>query len=150
MLCNGFHGNGSKEAEESICSRRLSLWWFRGSSPAFAPRSPAGFFGGFFGERRDQSPHQSNIGAPLIFLFFLGPQKVPGITGEQEEASEGGSYRQQERLCQQMKLASVSQGGPEPPAARWFQEEPASCSSAQPGPGQNRPPLPSLPPAPRG
>lgn len=61
-------------------------------------------------------------------------------SGEQEEPSEGGSYRQQEsHLCQQMKLASVSQGGLESAAAAWFQEEPASCSATQPGPGQNLP-----------
>lgn len=59
-------------------------------------------------------------------------------SGEQEEPLEGVSYRQQEsHLCQQMKLASVSQGGQESAAAGWFQEEPASCSTAQPGPGQN-------------
>uniref|UniRef100_H3C9K0 Calcineurin-binding protein cabin-1 n=1 Tax=Tetraodon nigroviridis TaxID=99883 RepID=H3C9K0_TETNG len=62
------------------------------------------------------------------------------LLGEQEEPTEGGSYRQQEsRLCQQMKMASVSQGGQESAAAGWFQEEPASCSAAQPGPGQNLP-----------
>lgn len=67
-------------------------------------------------------------------------QSVNMCSGEQEEPSEGVSYRQQEsHLCQQMKLASVSQGGQESAAAVWFQEEPASCSAAQPGPGQNLP-----------
>uniref|UniRef100_A0A665UBV7 Calcineurin-binding protein cabin-1 n=1 Tax=Echeneis naucrates TaxID=173247 RepID=A0A665UBV7_ECHNA len=50
------------------------------------------------------------------------------------EPSEGLSYRQQEsHLCQQMKLASVSQG--QESAAGWFQEETATCSTAQPSPG---------------
>lgn len=69
-------------------------------------------------------------------------QHVNVCPGEQEEPSEGGgvSYRQQEsHLCQQMKLASVSPGGQESAAAAWFQEEPASCSAAQPGPGPNLP-----------
>lgn len=56
-------------------------------------------------------------------------------TEEREEPSEGLSYRQQEsHLCQQMKLATVSQG--QESAAGWFQEEPATCSTAQPCPGQ--------------
>ncbi|XP_060893507.1 calcineurin-binding protein cabin-1 isoform X2 [Labrus mixtus] len=47
-----------------------------------------------------------------------------------EEPSEGLAYRQQEsHLCQQMKLATVSQG--QESAAGWFQEETATCSSAQ-------------------
>lgn len=67
-------------------------------------------------------------------------QRVIVCPGEQEEPSEGVSYRQQEsHLCQQMKLASVSPGGQESAAAAWFQEEPASCSAAQPGPGPNLP-----------
>lgn len=57
-------------------------------------------------------------------------------TEEREEPSEGLSYRQQEsHLCQQMKLATVSQGQ-ESSAAGWFQEETATCSTAQSCPGQ--------------
>lgn len=57
-------------------------------------------------------------------------------TEEREEPPEGLSYRQQEsHLCQQMKLATVSQG--QESAAGWFQEETATCSTAQPCPGQN-------------
>ncbi|KAJ8401065.1 hypothetical protein AAFF_G00390220 [Aldrovandia affinis] len=57
-------------------------------------------------------------------------------TVEQEEVLEGLGYRQQEsRLCQQMKMASVSPG--EEPLG-WISEGPASCS----GP---RPPCPASP-----
>lgn len=60
----------------------------------------------------------------LVCVLFSAPE-------ESEGPSEGLSYRQQEsNLCQQMKLATVSPGQ-EPPAA-WFQEEPATCSSAAP------------------
>ncbi|CAG5920744.1 unnamed protein product [Menidia menidia] len=56
-------------------------------------------------------------------------------TEERGEPSEGLLYRQQEsHLCQQMKLASVSQS--QEPAAGWFQEETATCSTAQPCPDQ--------------
>ena len=58
------------------------------------------------------------------------------LTEEREEPSEGLLYRHQEsHLCQQMKLATVSQG--QEPAAGWFQEETATCSTTQPCPGQN-------------
>lgn len=54
---------------------------------------------------------------------------------EREEPAEGLLYRQQEsHLCQQMKLATVSQQGQES-AAGWFQEETATCSTTQPCPG---------------
>lgn len=67
----------------------------------------------------------------------FGNHAVNMCPGEPEEPPEGGSYRQQEsRLCQQMKMASVSQGGA---AASWFQEEAALCSGAQSGPGQKLP-----------
>ncbi|XP_056890296.1 calcineurin-binding protein cabin-1 isoform X5 [Takifugu flavidus] len=85
--------------------------------------------------------------APAFYDQSPAPQQRRGAaataltphTGEQEEPLEGVSYRQQEsHLCQQMKLASVSQGGQESAAAGWFQEEPASCSTAQPGPDQQQ------------
>uniref|UniRef100_A0A665U5A3 Calcineurin-binding protein cabin-1 n=1 Tax=Echeneis naucrates TaxID=173247 RepID=A0A665U5A3_ECHNA len=61
----------------------------------------------------------SHPAAPMAFLPH---------TEEREEPSEGLSYRQQEsHLCQQMKLASVSQG--QESAAGWFQEETATCST---------------------
>lgn len=69
-----------------------------------------------------------------FITYFVGVLFVP--TEEQEEPSEGLSYRQQEsHLCQQMKLATVSQG--QESAAGWFQEETATCSTTQPCPGQN-------------
>lgn len=56
-------------------------------------------------------------------------------TEEREEPAEGLLYRQQEsHLCQQMKLATVSQQGQESTAG-WFQEETATCSTTQPCPG---------------
>ncbi|XP_027133185.1 calcineurin-binding protein cabin-1 isoform X1 [Larimichthys crocea] len=58
-------------------------------------------------------------------------------TEDCDEPAEGLSYRQQEsHLCQQMKLASVSQG--QESASGWFQEETATCSSAQPCPDQQQ------------
>ncbi|XP_029366488.1 calcineurin-binding protein cabin-1 isoform X3 [Echeneis naucrates] len=70
----------------------------------------------------------SHPAAPMAFLPH---------TEEREEPSEGLSYRQQEsHLCQQMKLASVSQG--QESAAGWFQEETATCSTAQPSPDQQQ------------
>ncbi|XP_041854436.1 calcineurin-binding protein cabin-1 isoform X2 [Melanotaenia boesemani] len=79
------------------------------------------------------------------FLDQLQPRRTAGQaaaamaflphTEEREELSEGLLYRQQEsHLCQQMKLATVSQG--QEPAAGWFQEETATCSTTQPGPDQ--------------
>uniref|UniRef100_A0A669EI35 Calcineurin-binding protein cabin-1 n=1 Tax=Oreochromis niloticus TaxID=8128 RepID=A0A669EI35_ORENI len=57
---------------------------------------------------------------------------------EREEPAEGLLYRQQEsHLCQQMKLATVSQQGQES-AAGWFQEETATCSTTQPCPDPSR------------
>ncbi|XP_077417378.1 calcineurin-binding protein cabin-1 isoform X3 [Vanacampus margaritifer] len=50
---------------------------------------------------------------------------------EREEPTEGLLYRQQEsHLCQQMKLASVSQAREAAVAAGWFREETATCSSS--------------------
>ncbi|XP_069562778.1 calcineurin-binding protein cabin-1 isoform X2 [Brachyistius frenatus] len=58
-------------------------------------------------------------------------------TEERQEATEGLLYRQQEsHLCQQMKLATVSQG--QETAAGWFQEETATCSTTQPCPDQQQ------------
>ncbi|XP_061622399.1 calcineurin-binding protein cabin-1 isoform X2 [Phyllopteryx taeniolatus] len=52
-------------------------------------------------------------------------------TEEHEEPTEGLLYRQQEsHLCQQMKLASVSQAREAAAAAGWFREETATCSSS--------------------
>lgn len=57
------------------------------------------------------------------------------LAEEREEPAEGLLYRQQEsHLCQQMKLATVSQQGQES-AAGWFQGETATCSTTQPCPG---------------
>ncbi|XP_008274915.1 calcineurin-binding protein cabin-1 isoform X2 [Stegastes partitus] len=79
----------------------------------------------------DQPQHRRAAGHSAAAMAFL-PH-----TEEREEPSEGLLYRQQEsHLCQQMKLASVSQG-PES-AAGWFQEETATCSSTQPCPDQQQ------------
>ncbi|XP_061586396.1 calcineurin-binding protein cabin-1 isoform X2 [Cololabis saira] len=81
------------------------------------PRPPASFY--------DPSQQRRAAGQSAAAMAFL-PH-----TEEREEPSEGLLYRQQEsHLCQQMKLATVSQGQ-EPPAG-WFQEEPATCSSTRP------------------
>uniref|UniRef100_A0A8C4HPE7 Calcineurin-binding protein cabin-1 n=1 Tax=Dicentrarchus labrax TaxID=13489 RepID=A0A8C4HPE7_DICLA len=70
----------------------------------------------------DQPQHRRAASHPAAAMAFL-PH-----TEEREEPSEGLSYRQQEsHLCQQMKLATVSQG--QESAAGWFQEEPATCST---------------------
>ncbi|KAG9354820.1 hypothetical protein JZ751_001533 [Albula glossodonta] len=54
----------------------------------------------------------------------------PAGPDEHEEPLEGLGYRQQEsRLCQQMKMASVSPGQDAP---GWLSEEPATCSAPQP------------------
>ncbi|XP_074494848.1 calcineurin-binding protein cabin-1 isoform X2 [Sebastes fasciatus] len=73
----------------------------------------------------DQPQHRRAASHPAAAMAFL-PH-----TEEREEPSEGLAYRQQEsHLCQQMKLATVSQG--QESAAGWFQEETATCSTAQP------------------
>ncbi|XP_041793310.1 calcineurin-binding protein cabin-1 isoform X5 [Chelmon rostratus] len=78
----------------------------------------------------DQPLHRRAASHPAAAMAFL-PH-----TEEREEPSEGLSYRQQEsHLCQQMKLASVSQAES---AAGWFQEETATCSTAQPCPDQQQ------------
>uniref|UniRef100_A0A3B4VMM8 Calcineurin-binding protein cabin-1 n=1 Tax=Seriola dumerili TaxID=41447 RepID=A0A3B4VMM8_SERDU len=70
----------------------------------------------------DQPQHRRAASHPAAAMAFL-PH-----TEEREEPSEGLSYRQQEsHLCQQMKLATVSQG--QESAAGWFQEETATCST---------------------
>ncbi|XP_031705419.1 calcineurin-binding protein cabin-1 isoform X2 [Anarrhichthys ocellatus] len=79
----------------------------------------------------DQPQHRRAAGHPAAAMAFL-PH-----TDEREDPSEGLAYRQQEsHLCQQMKLATVSQGHES--AAAWFQEETATCSSAQPCPDQQQ------------
>ncbi|XP_040011271.1 calcineurin-binding protein cabin-1 isoform X2 [Xiphias gladius] len=79
----------------------------------------------------DQPQHRRAASHPAAAMAFL-PH-----TEEREEPSEGLSYRQQEsHLCQQMKLATVSQG--QELAAGWFQEETATCSTAQPCPDQQQ------------
>ncbi|XP_061672214.1 calcineurin-binding protein cabin-1 isoform X3 [Syngnathoides biaculeatus] len=80
----------------------------------------------------DQLPQgrmASHTAAPLTFLQHTEERKNP---------TEGLLYRQQEsHLCQQMKLASVSQAREAAAAAGWFQEEMATCSSStQQGPDQ--------------
>lgn len=73
-----------------------------------------------------------------LTMWFVGVCFFSVHTEEREEPSEGLSYRQQEsHLCQQMKLATVSQGKESSAAAGWLQEEPATCSTAQLCPGQN-------------
>uniref|UniRef100_UPI0037E77329 calcineurin-binding protein cabin-1 n=1 Tax=Semicossyphus pulcher TaxID=241346 RepID=UPI0037E77329 len=76
----------------------------------------------------DQPQHRRAASHPAAAMAFL-PH-----TEEREEPAEGLSYRQQEsHLCQQMKLATVSQGQESAAAsAGWFQEETATCSTAQP------------------
>ncbi|XP_028312506.1 calcineurin-binding protein cabin-1 isoform X2 [Gouania willdenowi] len=72
-----------------------------------------------FHDHPQQRRAACHTGAAMAFL---------PLTEEREELSEGLLYRQQEsHLCQQMKLASVSQG--QESATSWFQEETATCSS---------------------
>ncbi|XP_040898179.1 calcineurin-binding protein cabin-1 isoform X2 [Toxotes jaculatrix] len=79
----------------------------------------------------DQPQNRRTASHPAAAMAFL-PH-----TEEREEPSEGLSYRQQEsHLCQQMKLATVSQG--QGSAAGWFQEETATCSTAQACPDQQQ------------
>ncbi|KAM7391669.1 hypothetical protein PAMP_022338 [Pampus punctatissimus] len=79
----------------------------------------------------DQPQHRRAASHPSAVMPFI-PH-----TEEREEPSEGLLYRQQEsHLCQQMKLATVSQG--QESTAGWFQEEPATCSTAQPCPDQQQ------------
>nr|XP_046242643.1 calcineurin-binding protein cabin-1 isoform X5 [Scatophagus argus] len=90
----------------------------------------------------DQPQHRRAPSHPAAAMAFLPHSE------EQEEPSEGLLYRQQEsHLCQQMKLASVSQGqesaaaaaaAASAAAAGWFQEETATCSTAQPCPDQQQ------------
>ncbi|KAM9393412.1 calcineurin-binding protein cabin-1 isoform 2-T2 [Pholidichthys leucotaenia] len=80
----------------------------------------------------DQPQHRRAAGHSAAAMAFL-PQ-----TEERGEPSEGLLYRQQEsHLCQQMKLATVSQQGQES-AAGWFQEEVATCSTTQPSRDQQQ------------
>ncbi|XP_067377712.1 calcineurin-binding protein cabin-1 isoform X2 [Channa argus] len=77
----------------------------------------------------DLPQHRRAPSHPATAMAFL-PH-----TEEREEASEGLLYRQQEsHLCQQMKLATVSQR--QESSAGWFQEETATCSTTQPCPDQ--------------
>ncbi|KAM9743878.1 calcineurin-binding protein cabin-1 isoform 3-T3 [Menidia menidia] len=79
---------------------------------------------------QDQLQHRRAGSQPAAAAAAFPPH-----TEERGEPSEGLLYRQQEsHLCQQMKLASVSQS--QEPAAGWFQEETATCSTAQPCPDQ--------------
>ncbi|XP_068559023.1 calcineurin-binding protein cabin-1 isoform X2 [Cebidichthys violaceus] len=81
----------------------------------------------------DQPQHRRAASHPAATMAFL-PH-----TDEREEPSEGLAYRQQEsHLCQQMKLATVSQGHEAAAAAAWFQEETATCSTTQPRPDQQQ------------
>ncbi|XP_029916295.1 calcineurin-binding protein cabin-1 isoform X2 [Myripristis murdjan] len=85
----------------------------------------------------DHPQHRRAAGHPTATMAFL-PH-----TEEREEPTEGLAYRQQEsHLCQQMKLATVSQGqetaAAAAAAAGWYQEEPATCSTAQPCPDQQQ------------
>ncbi|XP_061907693.1 calcineurin-binding protein cabin-1 isoform X1 [Entelurus aequoreus] len=72
----------------------------------------------------DQSPHRRAVCHPAAAaMSFLQH------TEERDEPTEGLLYRQQEsHLCQQMKLATVSQV--QETAAGWFREETATCSSS--------------------
>lgn len=79
----------------------------------------------------DQPQHRRAASHPSAAMAFLPHTEERG-----EEPSEGLSYRQESHLCQQMKLATVSQG--QESAAGWFQEEPATCSTAQPCPDQQQ------------
>ncbi|XP_042343404.1 calcineurin-binding protein cabin-1 isoform X2 [Plectropomus leopardus] len=80
----------------------------------------------------DQTQHRRAASHPAAAMAFL-----PHTEERAEEPSEGLSYRQQEsHLCQQMKLATVSQG--QESSAGWFQEETATCSTAQPCPDQQQ------------
>ncbi|KAM9858179.1 calcineurin-binding protein cabin-1 [Aulostomus maculatus] len=79
----------------------------------------------------DQPQHRRVACHPAAAMPFL-PH-----TEEREEPSEGLLYRQQEsHLCQQMKLATMSQG--QELAAGWFQEETATCSTAPACPDQQQ------------
>ncbi|XP_061115858.1 calcineurin-binding protein cabin-1 isoform X1 [Conger conger] len=72
----------------------------------------------------DQSQPRRTHSHPAAAMAFLSQ------TEEQEEPLEGLGYRQQEsRLCQQMKMASVSPGQD---ASGWLSEEPATCSAPHP------------------
>ncbi|PWA18356.1 hypothetical protein CCH79_00009798, partial [Gambusia affinis] len=78
------------------------------------------------GFHHDQPQQRRVVGqAAAAATAFLPPAEG------REEPTEGLLYRQQEsHLCQQMKLATVSQG--QEPSAAWFQEEAATCSTTQP------------------
>lgn len=74
----------------------------------------------------EQAQHRRAAGHSTAAMAFL-----PHTAEEREEHSEGLAYRQQEsHLCQQMKLATVSQGQ-ESSASAWFTEETPTCSTAQ-------------------
>ncbi|XP_034068450.1 calcineurin-binding protein cabin-1 isoform X2 [Gymnodraco acuticeps] len=88
------------------------------------PQAPPGF--------TDQPPLRRVVSHPAAAAMAFLPH-----TEEREVPSECLSYRQQEsHLCQQMKLATVSQE--QEAAAGWFQGETATCSSAQPCPDQQQ------------
>ncbi|KAG5840641.1 hypothetical protein ANANG_G00190890 [Anguilla anguilla] len=73
---------------------------------------------------QDQSQLRRQQSHPVAAMAFLSQ------TEEHEEPLEGLGYRQQEsRLCQQMKMASVSPGQE---ASGWLSEEPATCSASHP------------------
>ncbi|KAM8866749.1 calcineurin-binding protein cabin-1 isoform 1-T1 [Synchiropus picturatus] len=77
----------------------------------------------------EQPQHKRAPSFPAAMPFMPHSVSTP-------EQSEGLLYRQQEsHLCQQMKLASVSQGQ-ESTAAPWFVEEAATCSTAPSCPDQ--------------
>ncbi|XP_058491833.1 calcineurin-binding protein cabin-1 isoform X2 [Solea solea] len=82
----------------------------------------------------DQQQHRRAAGHAAAAAMAFLPH-----TDEREELPEGLSYRHQEsHLCQQMKLTTVSQGQDSAAAAGWFQEETATCSTAQPCPDQQQ------------
>ncbi|XP_077377463.1 calcineurin-binding protein cabin-1 isoform X2 [Festucalex cinctus] len=75
----------------------------------------------------DPQPHRRTAAAALSFLQHAE---------EREEPTEGLLYRQQEsHLCQQMKLASVSQAREAAAAAGWYRDETATCSGGGGGGG---------------
>ncbi|XP_061763177.1 calcineurin-binding protein cabin-1-like isoform X2 [Nerophis ophidion] len=80
----------------------------------------------------DQSVHRRAVCHPASAVAAAAAAAAMSFlqhTEEREEPTEGLLYRQQEsHLCQQMKLATVSQV--QETAAGWFREETATCSSS--------------------
>nr|XP_057926848.1 calcineurin-binding protein cabin-1 isoform X2 [Doryrhamphus excisus] len=77
----------------------------------------------------DQTLHRRTSCQPAAAAAAAAAMSCLQHTEEREEPTEGLLYRQQEsHLCQQMKLATVSQA--QETAAGWFREETATCSSS--------------------